>query len=85
MGTLYLRTDTVYSNIKFPNDYFVIDKPLIVIEILHGYDSGIMQSYIKVDNKEQVHRLIEILSADLEKKQRSVFEQFGENIKRLEN
>ncbi|NME72915.1 hypothetical protein [Flammeovirga aprica] len=83
LDTLYLRTDTVYSNIKFPNDNFIIDKPLIVIEILHGYDSGIMQSYIKVDNKEQVDRLVEILSTDLKKKQQRVFEQFGENIKRL--
>jgi hypothetical protein len=85
LDTLYLRTDTVYTNIKTPNDYFVIDKPLIVVEILHGYDSGIMQSYIKVNDKEQVDKLLAIISDILSKKQLKVFNQYRENIKSLEN
>ncbi|PKQ64367.1 hypothetical protein BZG02_05990 [Labilibaculum filiforme] len=85
LDILYLRTDTVYTNIRTPNDYFVIDKPLIVVEILHGYDSGIMQSYIKVDDKEQVDKLLAIINDILSKKQRKVFKQYRENIKNLEN
>jgi hypothetical protein len=67
------------------NDYFVIEKPLIVIEILHGYDSGIMQTYLKVNNKEQADILLEIISNVLDKKQRGLIKQYRENIKRLEN
>ncbi len=85
LDTLYLRTDTVYTNIKSPNDYFVIDKPLIVIEILHGYDNGIMQTYLKVNNRKQVDKLFEIISDELSKKQRRLLRQYHENIKRLEN
>ena len=49
LDNLYLRTDTVYTNLNFTNDYFVIERPLIVLEILHRYDDGIMQTYLKVD------------------------------------
>ncbi len=85
LDTLYLRTDTVYTNIHTPNDYFVIDKPLIVIEILHGYDSEIIQTYLIVNKKEQADILLEIISNVLDKKQRGLIKQYRENIKRLEN
>ena len=84
LDTLYLRTDTIYTNIKTPNDYFVIDKPLIVIEILHGFENGIMQTYLKVNNKEQADIIFEIISSVLDKKQRGLIKQYRENIKRLE-
>jgi hypothetical protein len=58
---------------------------LIVVEILYGYDSGIMQSYIKVNDKEQVDKLLAIISDILTKKQLKVFNQYRENIKSLEN
>lgn len=85
LDTLYLRTDTVYTNIKTQNDYFVIGKPMIVIEILHGYENGIMQTYLKINNKERVNILLEIFSNVLDKKQREIIKQYRENIKRLEN
>ncbi|MGQ1911204.1 hypothetical protein ACT3CE_15640 [Marinifilum sp. RC60d5] len=85
LDSLYLRTDTVYTNLKVHNDYFVIERPLIVLEILHGYEGGIMQTYIKVDSDMRVDKILEILSANLNKKQQRFFKQFGENIKRLEH
>lgn len=85
LDNLYLRTDTVYTNLNFTNDYFVIERPLIVLEILHRYDDGIMQTYLKVDSDMRVDKILEILSADLNKKQQRVFKQFRGNIKRLNN
>jgi hypothetical protein len=85
LDTLYLRTDTVYTNTKTPNDFFVIDKPLIVIEILHGYDGGIMQTYLKANNNEQVDILLETIVTVLDKEQRGLIKQYRDNIKRLEN
>ncbi len=85
LDTLYLRIDTVYTNIMTPTDYFEIDKPLIVIEILHGYDGGIMQTYLKVNDNEQADKLLEIINKVMDKKQRGLIKQYRENIKRLEN
>ncbi|BDX39106.1 hypothetical protein CYCD_24610 [Tenuifilaceae bacterium CYCD] len=84
LNTLYLRTDTVYTNIQTPNDNFLIDKPLIVIEIMHGYDSGIMQTYLKVNDKEQANVLLEIIRNALDTKHWGLIKQYSNNIKRLE-
>lgn len=85
LDTLYVRTDTVYTNIMTPTDYFEIDKPLIVIEILYGYDGGIMQTYLKTNDNEQADELLAIISNVIDKKQRGLIKQYRESIKRLEN
>ncbi|WP_054717642.1 hypothetical protein [Marinifilum fragile] len=85
LDSLYVRINESYTNIKSLNDNFEISEPLMVIEIMLGVESEIMQTFVKIEDINQAEGILMEIDKILGEKNQKLFNHYSENIQRLKD
>ncbi|WP_439185826.1 hypothetical protein [Carboxylicivirga taeanensis] len=83
LDSLYVRVNQSYINIETPKDNFELSEPLVIIEIMHGLDNTMMQTFVKIEDENQCERILLDISEILKRDNSSYFKQYREGLRRL--